>query len=323
MLAGIVWLSLKFWTENHPIGQIIFDIPIIIAKTLAAFFIVRYLIQRYIIEKRQYVLFYILTTAALIATGFVDLLRDYFGRGLGWDDLPSTGYIIVHSFYYSAADLSAPFIVIIAKKYFENQAQLHQTREQQKEAELRLLRSQLNPHFLFNNLNTLDALVDTRPETAKEYIGRLSNLYRYLISTASEDIMPVAQEIQWAEDYFFLIQTRYGSSYRFHIKTDPDVDMQQLYIPTGALQTVLENVIKHNSASAEKEIITQLIATEKALIVENTKALTVDRESLGTGLKNLEERYALLFDTTISVEDASERFKVTLPCLPMKSNSVA
>ena len=307
------WLSLKFWTENHPFRQIAFDIPIIIAKTLAGFFIVRWLIQKYLVEKKQYFLFLILSTASLIATGFIDLLRDYFGRGLGWDDLPHTGYIIVHSFYYSASDLALPFVIIVSKKYFENQAQLAKTREKQKEAELKLLRSQLNPHFLFNNLNTIDALVDTKPDLVKNYVRKLSSLYRYLIATKDTEIILLEEELKMAKDYFYLIKIRYGGAYQFKINIEEH--NKKACLLTGSLLTLMENVIKHNQVINGKPILTALTVHKDRLILANTKSTisNTSSESFGTGLKNIEDRYHILLNRNIKIENTNSEFMVTLP----------
>jgi len=306
------WLLLKFWTERHPFRQIIFDIPIITAKTLAGFFIVRWLIQRYVIEKKQYFLFLILATSGLIATGFIDLLRDYFGRGLGWDDLPYTGYIVVHSFYYSASDLALPFVIIVAKKYFENQAQLAEVREKQKATELKLLRSQLSPHFLFNNLNTIDALVDTNPDLVKKYVRKLSSLYRYLIATKDSGIVLLTEELKMVEDYLYLIKIRYGDAYQFTIHRK-EIN-NDAYILTGALLTIIENVIKHNQIIKGVPVLAELIIYKDKLVLKNTKnSDEINPDSLGTGLKNIESRYAILFDEKISINNTNSSFTVSLP----------
>ncbi len=313
------WLILKFWTEKHPFEQIVFDIPIIIAKTLAAFFILRWLIQKYLVEKKQYILFIVLSTASLIATGFLDLLRDYYGSGYGWKDLPSWGYIIIHSFYYSAADLATPFIFIVTKKYFEEQAKLTTIKKQQKDSELKLLRSQLSPHFLFNNLNTVDALIDTNPTKAKEYISRLSSLYRYLISTQDQEIVPLHEEIAMAQDYFYLIKTRFGDAYTFDICNDVhDIAFAKAYLPTGTLQTLLENVVKHNKVIHGKSINTSIEMIGDTMTVTNSKSShPTIKESFGTGLKNLKERYALLIDKTVTITDSNTQFIVTLPMVTL------
>ncbi|WP_299681563.1 sensor histidine kinase [uncultured Dokdonia sp.] len=323
----VIWLTLKFYTENYTLHQILFDVPIIVLKTLAAIFLIRWIAQKFFVERQQYILFLLFSVAALTITGFVDLLRDYLGSGRTWSDLPSTGYIIIHSFYYSSADLAAPFLMIMIKKYFENQTSLAVIKEQQKDAELKLLRSQLSPHFLFNNLNTVDALIDSDTQKAKTYIARLSSLYRYFIKTREDDIVPLEDELAMARDYFYLIGTRYGNAYTFKIeeeyafKQHPDKKTHtahrsmKAYIPSGALQTVIENVVKHNNVLHDTSIHTYLIITEDTITLTNSKSSKVKNtiESMGTGLKNLKERYELLVGKTVLVTETTTHFEVSLP----------
>ncbi len=323
-ICFVIWLSLKFWTENHPLDQILFDIPIIVAKTLAAFFLLRWQIQKFIIEKKQYFLFFIYSTLGLAAIGFIDLLRDYFGRGYGWADLPDISYIIVHSYYYSAADVAVPFVIIIGKKYFENQAQLARIKEQQKDAELKLLRSQLSPHFLFNNLNTVDALIDSNPAKAKTYIAKLSSLYRYLISNKDIELIPLRNEIEMVKNYFYLINSRFGEAYALKITEDDTmngINLDKKYLPTGALQTVLENVVKHNGILNGKSILTQLTVKQDRVVVSNNLGKQNNhKENSGTGLQNLKERYKIMLDKDVLVECDDNEFKVTLPLVELNEN---
>ncbi len=322
--CSVIWLSLKFWTENHSLDQILFDIPIIMAKTLAAFFLLRWQIQRFIIEKKQYLLFFIYSTLGLVLIGFIDLLRDYFGRGYGWSDLPDIGYIIIHSYYYSAADIAVPFVIIIGKKYFENQSQLAKIKEKQKDAELKLLRAQISPHFLFNNLNTVDALIDSNPTQAKKYIAKLSSLYRYLISTKDIELISLDQEIEMVKNYFYLIHVRFGDSYTLQIKENSSsegFDLTKKYLPIGALQTVLENVIKHNSIVNHNPIVTTLTINNNTVTVSNnvTKQNTL-YENSGTGLQNLEERYRIMLDKNLQIDHNNTEFTVHLPIVALNKN---
>lgn len=316
-----IWLVLKFYTEGHPLEQILFDTPIILAKTLAALLMIGWLAQKCLAEKKQYTLFILLSIVALVITGFGDQSRNYFEAGRTWSDLPPLGVVIMQSFYSSSADLAMPFLVIMIKKYFENQTSLAIIREQQKDNELKLLRSQLSPHFLFNNLNTVDALIDSDPAKAKAYIARLSSLYRYLITTREDDIVTLTEELTMVKDYFYLIKTRFGDAYTFEI--DEGYAFAKAYIPSGALQTVIENVVKHNKVMLGKPVRTTLKITKDAVILINTKSATATQtvESLGTGLKNLKERYELLVDKTIIITETTTHFEVNLPLVHLTSRS--
>ena len=296
-ITMVVWLSLKFYTENYELNQVLFDVPIIVFKTLAALFLIRWIAQKFFVERQQYALFTILSLLALVATGFLDLLRDYLGSGRTWSDLPSVDYIIIHSFYYSSADLAPPFLLIMIKKYFEKQTSLAIIKEQQKDAELKLLRSQLSPHFLFNNLNTVDALIDTDSQKAKTYIAHLSSLYRYFIKTKEDDVVPLAEELAMARDYFYLIETRFGKAYTFAIEEESALPLRspnsheshksafaKAYIPSGALQTIIENVVKHNKVSEGNSIHTTLTISDETVVLKNTRGEVYEKGIESTGV---------------------------------------
>lgn len=145
---------------------------------------------------------------------------------------------------------------ILIKKFYEGQQELLKTQKLQKENEVKLLRSQIDPHFLFNNLNTLDSLIDSNPAKAKEYIHRLSLIYRYLIKTKDAEVMKLSSEIEFAENYIFLIKTRFGNDYEFTI--EKNISLDATLIPTGALQSLLENVVKHNKSAGKNTIKTTI-----------------------------------------------------------------
>jgi len=166
---------------------------------------------------------------------------------------------------------------------------------------------------LFNNLNTLDALIDSNPSKAKEYINRLSLIYRYLIQTKDAEIMELDEELSLAENYIFLIKTRFGTDYDFEIiKNTKTVDK---FIPTGALQTLLENVVKHNKAQNKIVIKTTILIGDEWLIITNTKSKGITNESLGTGLKNLKARYKLLSNEQIMIEETEQTYKIAIPII--------
>lgn len=211
-----------------------------------------------------------------------------------------------------------PLGILLMKKFYEGQNQFLKIEKQQKESELKLLRSQIDPHFLFNNLNTLDSLIDSDSEKAKEYINRLSLIYRYLIQTKDAEVMELSKELKFAENYIFLIETRFGNDYKFNI--EKKVTISNKFIPTGALQTLLENVVKHNKANKEP-IETNITITEGWLTVKNTKTNTPNKESLGTGLENLQTRYELLSDKKIAVGNSTNKFIISIPIIKLSDEN--
>ena len=209
-----------------------------------------------------------------------------------------------------------PLGVLLIKKFYKGQQELLKTQKLQKENELKLLRSQIDPHFLFNNLNTLDSLIDSNPKKAKDYINRLSLIYRYLIQTKDAEVMELANEIEFSKNYIFLIQTRFGNDYDLSIKQN--IAIKDKFIPTGAIQTLLENVVKHNKSDGSNPIKTTIQINKGWLIITNTKSnLKTKDESFGTGLENLKARYQLLSDEKVQIANTETKFEVFIPIIEL------
>jgi len=203
--------------------------------------------------------------------------------------------------------------IFLGKKFFDAQLDLEKKDKEKKVNELRLLKSQLDPHFLFNNLNSVDSLIDSNPEVAKKYINRLSKLYRYLIQTKDDEVVALEDELNFAEDYIYLLEQRYGKAYQFIIKTETKLDDK--LIPPGALQTLIENVVKHNIGNENHPIVMSLTVNDKEVLIKNNVKLKVNRtNSNGTGIENLRARYKLLTDDKVSIQSNNE-FIVSLPII--------
>ena len=203
--------------------------------------------------------------------------------------------------------------ILLGKKFYDAQIDLKQREKEKKEAELRLLKSQIDPHFLFNNLNTVDSLIDTDPKTAKAYLNHLSKLYRYLIRTKDDEVVPLEEEINFAKNYMFLIEKRFGKAYQFFLTSGNDQD--DTFLPPGSLQTVLENVVKHNKATIANPIISKISVLKDAIVIENNVNLKKDTQaSLGTGLENLKARYNLLTDDKIEIIQ-NDHYQIILPII--------
>lgn len=203
---------------------------------------------------------------------------------------------------------------LLGKKLYDAQVHVTKIEKEKKESELLLLKSQIDPHFLFNNLNTIDSLIDSNPKSAKIYLNKLSTLYRYLISNKDFEVVPLDDEIEFAKNYMYLIESRFGDAYLFEIKNEI-TNTDDFLIPPGALQTLLENIVKHNHGNSQSPIKTNINITEDSIIVSNNiNAKNKFVESTGIGLTNLKARYNLLTDTVIEIQ-SNENFIVKLPTL--------
>lgn len=204
--------------------------------------------------------------------------------------------------------------IILGKKLYDAQLHFIRLEKEKKESELKVLKSQIDPHFLFNNLNTVDSLIDSDPQQAKVYINKLSKLYRYLIANQDKEVIPLVEEINFAQNYMYLIECRYGSAFQFEIENKLP-NYNNVLIPPGALQTLLENVVKHNHASEANPIKSKIIIDNEFITIDNNQNLKKQQiDSTGIGLSNLQHRFELLTNNKISIE-SNGSFVVKLPLI--------
>ena len=277
---------------------------------------IQFLVPKFLVEKKKYAYFVVF---GIITLSLLGTLENIIGRLTGGKSLSSITNFITYlqEGLYNGTDMVGfPLAILLIKKFYESQNKISKIEKQQKENELKLLRSQIDPHFLFNNLNTLDALIDSNPTKAKEYINRLSLIYRYLIKTKDSEIMELSKEINFAENYIFLIRTRFGNDYEFIIKENSSLNDK--FLPTGTIQSLLENVVKHNKYNGKSSIKTTIAINKGWLIVTNFKSeITSNNESLGTGLENLKARYQLLSDKQIQINNMDKKFEIFIPIIEL------
>lgn len=204
---------------------------------------------------------------------------------------------------------------------------LYKEREELKQiqarAEIKALQSQLNPHFLFNSLNVLVSEIDYDPAAAKKFTIDLAGVYRYLLQKQDKPLVPVYEELDFLQSYIRLNQTRVGESlhYQCVYPARSNLDfLQYRYVPSLSLQLLVENVLKHNVVSGIKPLYITVGFSENLeyLTVRNNCNPKKKVHSLGTGLKNLSERYRLLAGKDIVIEKTPQEFLVKIPLLTVE-----
>ena len=306
---------IDYYREGNRLIEYLVDFPVsVLFSVLMILAFIQLLVPKFLIEKKQFFVFIISAILLLTVFGTTDNIIGRFTAGKTFDGISNWFSYLQNGLYNASEMIGLPLGILLMKKFYEGQTLLMKSEKQQKENELKLLRSQIDPHFLFNNLNTLDSLIDSDAEKAKEYINRLSLIYRYLIQTKDAEVMELSKEIQFAENYIFLIETRFGNDYKFNIKKEAEITDK--FIPTGALQALLENVVKHNKAN-EKPVQTTITIKDDWLTVSNTKSTNTKNESLGTGLQNLRSRYELLSDKKVDIKNTNNNFDVTIPIIKL------
>ncbi len=226
--------------------------------------------------------------------------------------------ILIHS--NSAAIFSTIMIIAIYESiYFMHELRhsVEETETLKREsltAQLNALRTQVNPHFLFNNLNTLSSLIPENPKHAVDFVQQLSKVYRHILEVKDEKSILLKDELEVLNAYAFLLKTRFGNNLSVTI-TIPNEKLQQKIVPLS-LQILMENAIKHNIVSAEKPLHINVFTQNGSLVVRNNLQMKKQvNESTGIGLDNIRNRYKLLSDKTVNVSESDTNFTVSIPLI--------
>ncbi|MFT5749474.1 MAG: hypothetical protein ACI93S_000732 [Ancylomarina sp.] len=190
----------------------------------------------------------------------------------------------------------------------------HKEEEEKVKAQLKNIKNQINPHFLFNSLNSLYALVESEPKLARKFVLKLSKVYRYLLDQNNSSLIDLKQELDFMKHYIFLQKIRFGDNLRL----DYEIPDSYMYakLPSVSLQSLVENAIKHNIVTSEKPLLISMRIEDNKLLVENNYQLRSDFESnSGTGLKTLNALYAFLGEEQAEYGVEGSKFVVRLPLL--------
>ena len=181
-------------------------------------------------------------------------------------------------------------------------------------AKYEALKNQVNPHFLFNSLNTLTGVVEQKPELATLFIKRLSDIYRYVLEQNDKEIVPIHKEMKFVENYIFLSKMRFGEALIFNSDLPADSTIQ---IVRHGLQMLVENAIKHNIISDDMPLKIEMEMENGFVIVKNNlqKKSTINPEKEPLGLENIKKRYSYLSDVPVEVIESESEFIVKLPII--------
>jgi LytS/YehU family sensor histidine kinase len=186
-------------------------------------------------------------------------------------------------------------------------------REENLKYRYRTLKTQVNPHFLFNSLNTLSEIVYADAKKADNYIQKLSGIYRYILDNEETDLIPLNKEIEFVKQYFDLQKERDEN------KIQLDIDLKntdKFKIVPVSLQILVENALKHNVISEEKPLKIHIHGDDGYISISNNmqRKSTLNNSS-GTGLSNLNERVKLITGKEIIINQNNNQFTVKLPLI--------
>ena len=181
-------------------------------------------------------------------------------------------------------------------------------------AQFESLKNQIDPHFLFNSLNVLSSLIEENPDNAQRFTTSLSKIYRYVLEQKDKELVSVSEELTFAKTYMNLLKMRFENSITYDIPTD--FNNEDAKVVPLSLQLLLENTIKHNVVSEQKPLHIKIYIENNYLIVENNlqkKEVLQDRR--GVGLQNIVNRYGLISERKMLIEESTTFFKVKIPIL--------
>jgi LytS/YehU family sensor histidine kinase len=183
------------------------------------------------------------------------------------------------------------------------------------QSQFETLKSQVNPHFLFNSFNTLISVIEENPGKAVEYVEHLSDLYRKIVTYRDKDLITLAEEVELITDYYFIQQKRFGNNLQL-IVTLSQNELHNYYIAPLTLQLLSENAVKHNAISSETPLSIVISIRDKFLVVENNlnPKLTFEKGA-GMGLQNIQNRYKLLNTEAVKIEKTVLKFIVCIPLI--------
>ncbi|MBX2878141.1 MAG: histidine kinase [Saprospiraceae bacterium] len=282
-----------------------------VINILAVVVIVFWVFNSFFHDGRYFETFFFVLVILIIQFGFQVLLLPFYRYNLTGDWLGDTLWGMIDNF----TDMAPVGLFLMAKQYYSSQTRFVELERNQKDHELKLLKAQVDPHFLFNNLNILDILIQTDPLKASEFTKRLSSLYRYMIRHKNEELVSLEAEWNFSADYIYLLEQRFEGLFLFDIDLENPA-LPYFYIPPASIQTLLENVVKHNTALPNAPIQVSIYMEKDLFCIANTVKLKNDpKDSMGTGLDGLQKRVKLLTDRGLVIAPGHDRFIVKIPLL--------
>lgn len=202
----------------------------------------------------------------------------------------------------------------IFKLYRETAVSAEILKRKTLESHFETLKSQVAPHFLFNSLNTLIALIDENPKTAKDFVQHLANYYRYSMQVNARETVDLETELNLVRNYIFLLTSRFGDNLKVEFPKGSQ-NFNKHVVPL-AIQLLIENSVKHNIISSSKPLTVSIILEDNYLIVRNNlQKKDASEISNRLGLDNIRNRYAIVCNLPIEVVETDAYFQVKLPLL--------
>src|SRR5580704_2459910 len=269
--------------------------------------------------------FFTIPVCLILLTGWYQL---FAGGRMNWNVVRTATLIIMICVIFITHVYETVFLVKDSESEMLRNAQLERLKAQ---AELEALKAQIDPHFMFNSLNTLTWLIEEAPAKARVFNEHLADVYRYILRNRSRELVLLRDEVGFLHDYFALMSIRYGEAVRLRVEIPGEMLDRYMVLPIS-LQVLAENAHKHNefslrepleilvSASGERVVVRNRVAPKEVIRGASGSGLSRTDSGVsrsGLGLSNLDERCRLAIGARAEVVEAEGTFAVYLPILPI------
>ncbi len=208
-------------------------------------------------------------------------------------------------------------LLILSQQRLGREYELRRQAERESDRlQLQQVINQINPHFLFNSLNSLYALINRKPQLAREFVLKLSGVYRYVLEKEHDTLSSVCSEVEFTMQYYFLQKIRFEEQLNLSVRISPELESYRM--PALSLQTVVENAIKHNQITPQTPLFIRVYTSGNRLVIENNymPRSDSDSESMGVGLERIRTIYRFYTDLNMDVSQEGTVFRCVLPLLP-------
>jgi sensor histidine kinase YesM len=258
--------------------------------------------------------FYCVPVSALMLVGWYHIFLE--GR-VNWEVIKFSGVIILIAVFSLVNVYETVFLIRDVANDRVEQEQLERAKA---EAQLEALKNQIDPHFIFNSLNTLGHLIEEKPAKARLFNNNMAEVYRYLLQNKARSLVLLREEIDFLQNYFSLLKIRFEEAVQLRILIN-ETAMDSYLIPPISLQLLIENAVKHNEFTDLQPLLITIELQQEILSIKNIiRVKKLHKPSSKVGLANLKERYKLITNKDILAEQTGNSFVVLLPVLQIDGN---
>ncbi len=250
----------------------------------------------------------LLSNELLMVLNLVPWSYDLFGWGILGLVL-ALGYVLIAHYTQTFQQMQQ-----VSLELEKNKTRILELQQAHLQARFEALKSQLNPHFLFNNLSTLVAIIENDPRQAVAFVQNLSGIYRYVLQMRSEELVTLNTELDFAKSYEFLLAKRFGTNFSLAV-TIPAALLSHT-LPPLTLQLLIENAVKHNVISSKSPLTIEIFSEADYIIVRNKlQPKNLPETSTQVGLANICNRFSYFTERQVEISTTAGRFQVKLPLL--------